>query len=171
MKRAVLVGVAVIVCCPMVFAQGTPIALTDKITSLDGLWIHDPAKGVTSSCPGTPDQTIRFSVTPQGVTLESRRLRALLPLDGSPVTVTSGIATATLDAGWLAITIRTPAPGGRDTTNVRRDVYVVNHDELTIWRNFTIEWRDGSLSSTVCSYRAALVYQRGNGSRESDKSK
>jgi hypothetical protein len=37
---------------------------------------------------------------------------------------------------------------------------VVNRDELTIWQNFTIEWPDGSLSSTACSYRQALVYQR-----------
>jgi len=57
------------------------------------------------------------------------------------------------------------------TTNVSRDVYIaerrqiplesnVNCDELTIWRNFTTEWPDGSLSSTVCSYREALVYRR-----------
>src|SRR5262245_24293488 len=161
MKRAVLVIVAVLACCPMgSFGQGTPIALTDKITSLDGLWIHDPTKGVTSSCPGTPDQTIRISISPQGVSVESGRPRALLPFDGTPVTVTSGVATATLDAGWLAITIRVSAPGGRGTTNVHRDVYVVNQDELTIWRNFTIEWPDGSISSTVCSYRSALVYRR-----------
>ena len=36
----------------------------------------------------------------------------------------------------------------------------VNYDELTIWRSFTVEWPDGSLSSTVCSYRTALVYRR-----------
>ena len=54
---------------------------------------------------------------------------------------------------------------------MNRDVYIadrrklplesnVNYDEQTIWRNFTTEWPDGSLSSTVCSYRAALVYRR-----------
>ena len=161
MKRAVLVVFAVLACCPMgSFDQGTSIALTNKITSLDGLWKHDPNKGVTSSCPGTPDQTIRISVSAQEVSVESERPKMLLPLDGIPVTVTSGVATATLDAGWLAITIRVPAPGGRGATNVHRDVYVVNQDELTIWRNFTIEWPDGSLSSTVCSYRSALVYRR-----------
>jgi hypothetical protein len=36
----------------------------------------------------------------------------------------------------------------------------VSHGELTIWRNFTIEWPDGSLSSSACSYRQVLVYQR-----------
>lgn len=93
--------------------------------------------------------------------VESGRLKGLLPFDGSPTTGTgSGIATAALDAGWLAITIRRIAPGGRGTTNVFREVYIVSHDELTIWRNFTIEWPDGSLSSTVCSYREVLVYQR-----------
>ena len=81
------------------------------------------------------------------------------------------VASAALDAGWLAITIRTIAPMNRGTTNVFRDVYIaerrqfplesnVNYDELTIWRNFTTEWPDGSLSSTVCSYREALVYRR-----------
>jgi hypothetical protein len=149
------------------FAQGipgTPIALTDKITSLDGVWIHNPTKGVRGSCATAVDQTeriIRIGVSPQGVNVESERLKRLLPLDGSPVTVrASTAATAALDAGWLAITIRVVAPMGRGTTNVHRDVYVVSADELTIWRNFTIEWPDGSLSSTVCSYRAALVYQR-----------
>ena len=168
MKRAVLVVVAVLACCPMrPFAQGirgTPIALTDKITSLDGVWIYDPTKGVRGSCDNTVDQTeriIRISVSPQGVNVESERLKKLLPLDGSPVTVRDlTAATAALDAGWLAITIRVIAPGGRGATNVHRDVYVGSHNELTIWRNFTIEWPDGSLSSTVCSYRQALVYQR-----------
>ena len=168
MKRAVLGVVAVLACCPTgSFGQGipsTPIALTDKITSLDGVWIYDPTKGVRGSCGNTVDQTeriIRISVSPQGVNVESERLKKLLPLDGSPVTVRdSTVATAALDAGWLAITIRVIAPGGRGATNVHRDVYIVSHDEMTIWRNFTIEWPDGSLSSTVCSYRQVLVYQR-----------
>ena len=167
MKRAVLVVVAVLACCLVrSFAQGvpgTPIALTDKVTSLDGVWIYDPTKGVRGSC-NLIDQTeriIRIGISPQGVSVESERLKQVLPLDGSPVTVRdSTVATAALDAGWLAITIRVIAPLNRGATNVHRDVYVVSDDELTIWRNFTIEWPDGSLSSTVCSYRQALVYQR-----------
>lgn len=168
MKRAVLVVAAALVCFPIgSFAQGirsTPITLTDKITSLDGVWIYDPTKGVRGSCDlaDQNDRIIRISVSTQGVNVESERLKKLLPLDGSPVTVRdSTVATAALDAGWLAITIRVAAPGGRGTTNVHRDAYIVSDDdELTIWRNFTIEWPDGSLSSTVCSYRQALVYQR-----------
>ena len=150
------------------FAQGKPLALTEKIASLDGQWIRDPAKGVTSSCPSTSttiDQTVRISVSPQAVSVESHGLKWLVPLDESPATVTgsgsfNGVATAAFDAGWLAITARQSAPGGRGTTNVFREVYVVSHDELTIWRNFNIEGPDGSLSSTVCSYREALVYRR-----------
>ena len=141
--------------------------MTEKITSLDGLWIRDPAKGVTGSCPSTStiDQTVRISVSPQAVSVESHRLKWLVPLDGSPPTVTgsgsfNGVASAALDAGWLAITTRQSAPGNRGTTNVFREVYVVSHDELTLWRNFTIESPDGSLRSTVCSYREALIYQR-----------
>ena len=169
MKRAVLIVVVVVLVCRPVasFGQGTPIQLTDKITSLDGLWIRDTAKGVTSSCPGTTtttrtiDQTVRISVSPQRVSVESHGLTWLVPLDGSPLTWSgSGVATAALDAGWLAITTRVIAPIGRGTTNVFREVYIASRDELTIWRNFTIEWPDGSLSSTVCSYREALVYQR-----------
>lgn len=167
MKRAVLVVAAALVCCPIgSFAQGirgTPITLTDKITSLEGVWIYDPTKGVRGSCDlaDQNDRIIRISVSPQGVDVESGRLKKLLPLDGSPVTVRdSTVATAALDAGWLAITIRVAAPMRRGATNVHRDVYVVSQDELTIWRNFTIEWPDGSLSSAGCSYRQALVYQR-----------
>ena len=169
MKRAVLVVVAGLVFCPMrSFGQGvpsTPITLTDKITGLDGVWIYDPAKGVRGSCSladqGPDDRIIRIGVSPQGVNVESERLKKLLPLDGSPVTVRDKtVASAARDAGWLAVTIRVVAPMDRGATNVHRDVYIVSDDELTIWRNFTIEWPDGSLSSTVCSYRAALVYRR-----------
>ena len=178
MGRAVFVVVAVLVCSPIrSFGQGvprTPITLTDKITHLEGVWALDPTKSVRGSCAteDQADQTIRISVSPQGVNVESGRLTKLLPLDGSPVTVRDKtVATAALDAGWLAITTRTIAPMNRGTTNVFRDVYIaerrqipleskVNYDELTIWRNFTTEWPDGSLSSTVCSYRAALVYRR-----------
>ena len=165
MKRAVLVLVVLVCCSIRPLAQGTRIELTDKITSLDGLWIRDTAKGVRGSCAGTTpsriDQTVRISVSPQRVSVESHGLKWLVPLDGSPTTWTgSGVATPTLDAGWLAITTRVIAPMGRGTTNVFREVYIASHDELTIWRNFTSEWPDGSLSSSVCSYREALVYQR-----------
>ena len=175
MKRAILVVVTVLACCPMrSFAQNTPITLTEKITSLDGLWIRDRAKGVTSSCPSTSttnpstntiEQTVRISVSPQGISIESARRKWIVPLDGSPSSMMdsgsrSPVATATLDAGWLALTARRTAPLDRGTTNVFREVYVASNDELTIWRNFTVEWPDGSLSSTVCSYREALVYRR-----------
>ena len=164
MRGKVLVAAAVLACCTVQsFAQSGPIALTDKITSLDGVWIYDPTAGVRGSCDlaDQNDRIIRIGVSRQGVRVGSERLTALLPLDGSSVTVrASTVATAALDAGWLAITIRVVAPNRRGTTNVHRDVYVVSDDALTIWRNFTIEWPDGSLSSTVCSYRQALVYRR-----------
>jgi hypothetical protein len=176
MRRAVFAVVAVVVCCPMgSFGQGipsTPVTLTDKITHLEGVWVLEPTKGVRGSCAtkDPPDQTIRISVSAQGVNVG--RPQALLPLDGRPVTLKDKtVASAALDAGWLAVTTRTIAPMNRGATNVFRDVYIaerrqipfesnVNYDELTIWRNFTVEWPDGSLSSTVCSYREALVYRR-----------
>ena len=117
MRRALFGVVAVLVCCPMgSFGQGvpsTPIALTEKITSLDGVWIYDPTRGVRGSCnlADQNDRIIRISVAPQGVNVESGRLTKLLPLDGSPVPVRDKtVATASLDAGWLAITIRVVAP-------------------------------------------------------------
>src|SRR5262245_7166771 len=155
MRRAGLIVGVVLACCPMgSFGQGipsTPITLTDKITHLDGVWILDPTRGVRSSCEGTTnndvDQTVRISISPQGVSIESHSLKWFVPLDGSPTVEGSGssnmVATAALDAGWLAITTRGIAPNGRGTTNVFREVYiaerrqipferVVNYDELTI---------------------------------------
>src|SRR5687768_9991749 len=137
MKRAVLVVAAALVCCPIgSFAQGirsTPITLTDKITSLDGVWIYDPTKGVRGSCDlaDQNDRIIRISVSPQGVNIESERLKTILPLDGSPVTVRDKtVATATLDAGWLATTVRVVAPNNRGATNVHRDVYIAERRQF-----------------------------------------
>jgi hypothetical protein len=100
----VLVVAAALVCWPIgSFAQGirsTPITLTDKITSLDGVWIYDPTKGVGGSCDLSDqnDRIIRIGVTPQGVNVESGRLTKQLPLDGSSVTVRdSTVATAALE--------------------------------------------------------------------------
>jgi hypothetical protein len=167
MKRAVLIVVAIVVCCPIGSSgqgiRSTPITLTEKITSLGGVWIYDPTKGVRGSCDvdDQDDRIIRISVSPQGVNVESDRSRMILPLDGSPVTVKDKtVATAALDAGWLATTVRVIAPVNRGATNVHRDVYIVSHGELTVWRDFTVEWPDGSLSSTACSYRQVVVYQR-----------
>jgi hypothetical protein len=167
MKRAVLIVVAVFGCCPMEsLGQGipsTPIILTDKITSLEGVWIYQPTKGVHGSCDlaDQNDRTIRIGVSPQGVRFESDRLKTLLPLDGTPVKLRdTAVAAAALDAGWLAITTRVVAPNNRGATNVHRSVYIVSHGELTVWLNSTVEWPDGSLGSPVCSYRQVLVYQR-----------
>src|SRR5678809_374366 len=167
MKRAVLIVIAILVCRPMgSFGQGissTPITLTEKITSLGGVWIYDPTKGLRGSCDlaDQNDRIMRISISPQGVNVESDRSKMLLPLDGSPVTLKDKtVATAALDAGWLAATVRVMAPMKRGATNVHRDVYIVSHGELTFWRNFTVEWPDGSLSSTACSYRQVVVYQR-----------
>lgn len=148
------------------FAQGQTIVLTEKIARLDGEWVRDRTRGVTSSCRGTSaiDDIVRIRVSAEVVRVESHRLTWLVPLDGRPPTLTGagsfkGEVIATLDAGWLAITSRQSAPNNRGATNVFREVYIGGDDELTIWRNFTIEWPDGSLSSTVCSYREALVYR------------
>jgi hypothetical protein len=162
--RASLSIVAVLVCGPIwLFGQGirsTPIALTDKITSLDGVWAHDPAKGVFGRT--TIDETIRISVSAQGVKIESSRPAALLPLDGSLVKLRdTAFTNASLDAGWLAVTIRVDAPRQPGVHSVYRDVYIAAGDELRIWRTFNIELPDGSLSQTISgANREVVVYRR-----------
>ena len=51
MKTAATIVVATLACCEMAsFAQGKAIAPTERITSLDGLWIRDRPRGF---CRGT----------------------------------------------------------------------------------------------------------------------
>ena len=161
-RAALVVGVAVLACFQVpLLAQGDSGALTEKITSLDGLWIRDPTKGVEGHCGNTIDETIRIGVSARGVNFESRRLTGLIRLDGSVTNVGggnfSGAASAALDAGWLAVTTRHTRAQG---TGVSRDVYDVQADELTIWRTFHFERPDGTLNQNACDGRQALVYQR-----------
>jgi hypothetical protein len=168
MKRASLVIVTVLACCPMLsFAQGKPIEPTERINSLDGQWTLDPTKGIDSGCGNTVDQTIRISVSPQGVDFESRRLAGLMKFDGSVTTMTglgnfNGAVSASLDGGWLALTTRRIRAAGASagSTNVQHDVYIVRGDELTIWRTFNVEWPDRTQRQDICGNRQAVVYQR-----------
>ena len=163
MERAALVVVVAVLACFQMpsFAQGDSVALIEKITNLDGLWIRDRTKGVEGHCGNTIDETIRISVSALGVGFESRRLTGLIQLDGSVTNVGggtfSGAASAALDAGWLAVTTRHKRAQG---TGVSRDVYVVQGDELTIWRTFLFERPDGTPNQNACDGRQALVYQR-----------
>src|SRR5438874_9532160 len=133
MKRAALViVVAVLVCCQMPsFGHGDSIGLTEKLTSLDGLWIWDRTRGVEGHCGNPVDETIRIGVSALGVSFASRRLTGLIKLDGSVTNVGggnfSGAASAALDAGSLAVTIRHKRAQG---TGVSRDVYVVRGNDL-----------------------------------------
>ena len=162
MKRAALVVVVACMACEMVsFAQGRAIGLTEKITSLDGLWVRDRTKGVEGYCGNTIDETIQIAVSASGVSFESRRLTGLLKLDGSVTNVGggnfSGAASASIDAGWLAVTNRHNRAQG---VGISRDVFVVRGDELTVWRTFHLEGPDGALDQNACDGRQALVYQR-----------
>lgn len=163
MKRAALVVVVAVVACFQMpaFAQGESIALTEKITSLDGLWVRDRTKGVEGQCGNTIDETIRIAVSPLGVSFESRRLTGLMKLDGSVTNVGggnfSGEASASLDAGWLAVTNRHTRVQG---TGISRDVFAVRGNELTVWRTFHLELPDGTLNQNACDGRQAIVYQR-----------
>jgi len=163
MKRAALVVVVVALAYGQMpsSAQGDSIGLTDKIKSLDGLWIRDRTKGLEGHCGNTIDETIRIGVSAQEVSFESRRLTGLIRLDGSVTNVGggnfSGAASASLDAGWLAVTNRHKRTQG---IGISRDVFAVQGNELTIWRTFHFERPDGTLNQDACDGRQALVYQR-----------
>jgi hypothetical protein len=168
MKRAALVVVTVLACGPMPsFAQGKPIEPTERINSLAGQWTQDPPKGIDSGCGNTNDQTIRISVSPQGVSFESRRLAGLMRFDGGVTTMTGlgnfdGAVSAAVDGGWLALTTRRIRAAGASagSANVQHDVFIVRGDELTIWRTFNVEWPDGTQRQDICGNRQAVVYQR-----------
>lgn len=163
MKRAALVlVVASLAWCEISsFAQGDGIKLTEKITRLDGRWIRDRTKGVEGYCGNTIDETIQITVSVSGVNFESRRLTGLLKFDGSVTNVGggnfSGAASASIDAGWLAVTNRHNRPQG---IGISRDVFVVQGDELTVWRTFHLEGPDGAPNQNACDGRQALVYRR-----------
>jgi hypothetical protein len=164
MKRAALLVLVAVACRTPSFAQDAPIALTANITNLDGQWTLDPTASVLGDCGNGSNEFVRIGVSARGVSFESRRLTGLLSLDGSVTQIGggnfSGAATATLDAGWLAVTIRRKRTRG--TTGIERSVYVVSGDELTVRRTFVIELPDGSLSRNVCGNGnpRTLVYQR-----------
>jgi hypothetical protein len=71
----------------------------------------------------------------------------LLPLDGALCTLKDKtVATAALDAGWLASTVRVMAPMTkgryqRPSRRLHREPWPTA-DDLA---NFTVEWPDGSL--------------------------
>src|SRR5215207_7501477 len=98
---------------------------------------------------------MRLSVSPAEISIQADRFfqgvssQTLMPigvvkLDGSETTLADGrTASASTDAGWLAVTTTRERNGG--FANVMREVYILskNGDELTVWRTLNVRRPDG----------------------------
>jgi hypothetical protein len=167
---AVAVAAAVMAASPRLAAQHIP--LTDKITRLDGTWERVPEKGWGGICGVPASNGMKLSVSAAEVAIEADRFfqgvssQTLLPigevkLDGSQTVLFTGhTATASTDAGWLAVTAIRQRPGG--FANVMREVYILNKngDELTVWRTLNVRRPDGLPDKIDCGNHHAIVYSR-----------
>jgi hypothetical protein len=161
---------AVAVVSPRLSAQQIP--LTDKITRLDGTWARVPEKGWGGICGVPASNGMRLSVSAeeisihadtfsQGVSSQTLMRIGEVKLDGSQTVLFTGrTATASTDAGWLAITTIQQRPGG--FANVMREVYILNKngDELTVWRTLNVRRPDGLPDKIDCGNHHAIVYSR-----------
>lgn len=160
---------ALLLAAPAVAQQ---IPITDKITRLDGTWVRAPEKGWGGICgvPASNGMEVRVSPTEIairrdtflfGVSSQSLQPFAVVKLDGSETFLADGrTATASHDAGWLAVTMTRPRPGA--PTLVMREVYILNRnrDELTVWRTLNGIFPDGSQGKIDCGNHHAIVYSR-----------
>jgi len=167
---AVAVATAMVAPSPRLAAQQIP--LTDKITRLDGTWERVPEKGWGGICGVPASNGMKLTVSPAEISIQADRFfqgvssQTLMPigevkLDGSQtVLVTGGTATASTDAGWLAVTTTQQRPGG--FANVMREVYILNKngDELTVWRTLNVRRPDGLPDKIDCGNHHAIVYSR-----------
>jgi hypothetical protein len=147
------------------FAQGidlTPgrlLPLTDKLTNLQGTWKEDPTRGVGSICGVRPYDAISFKVSPTEIAIDAGLWNAVLPLDGRDTRLSDGrVARATLDAGWLKITMTRERPWA--STLVMRETYIVLRGTLTIWRTLNGVFPDGTEGKIDCGNHHAIVYSR-----------
>jgi len=160
MSALVLVGT--VAAASAVLAQQKPFPLTDKLTNLAGTWVRDPARGTGGICGVNPADSLTITVTPTEVffspvaTPGATTISGTVKLDGSASMVSSGTATAALDAGWLAVTMRRERSGG--FVNVLREVYIPLRGELTIWRTLNVERPDGGPDKIDCGNHHAIVY-------------
>jgi hypothetical protein len=160
---------AVVAASPRLAAQ--QIALTDKITRLDGTWTRAPEKGWGGICGVPASNGMSLSVSPAEISIQadtfsqgvsSQRLMPIgvVKLDGTETTLSDGrTATASTDAGWLAITMTRERNG---FANVMREVYILNgnRDELTVWRTLNVRRPDGLPDKIDCGNHHAIVYSR-----------
>ena len=168
---AVAVAAAVVAAVsPRLAAQQIP--LTDKIARLDGTWGRVPEKGWGGICGVPASNGMKLRVSPAEISIHADRFsqgvssQTLMPigevkLDGSQTVLFTGrTATASTDAGWLAITTIQQRNVG--VANVMREVYILNKngDELTVWRTLNVTRPDGSQGKIDCGNHHAIVYSR-----------
>ena len=153
-----------LVCDASLGAQ-QPFPVTDKLSSLAGTWVRDATRGTGGICGVNPAEVITIAISPAAVTFKGGGARGdtetigTVKLDGTQTTLADGrTATAALDAGWLAVTMRHVRNGGY--TNVLREVYIVLRGDLTVWRTLNVELPDGSQGKIDCGNRQAIVYVR-----------
>jgi hypothetical protein len=135
------------------------IALTTKLTGLQGTWARDATRGTGGICGVPVADTIALKVSPTEVAVETDHLRGVFKLDGTETELSDGrTAAAALDAGWLAITMKRRR--GDYATNVMQEVYIVLGNDLTIWRVLNTVFADGTPGKIDCGNRHAIVYTR-----------
>jgi hypothetical protein len=141
-------------------AQRALIPLTPKLSDLAGAWRLDPTRGAGGICGVGPAPQVSLKVSPTEIEITSSFVHGVVKLDGSETRLFDGrTASATTDAGWLAVTMRRIRPGAA-ATNVMRDVYIVQGNDLTIWRTLNVEFEDGRDGKIDCGNRHAIVYTR-----------
>jgi hypothetical protein len=145
-------------------AQHAPFPLTDRLTGLEGTWVRDPARGAGGICGVNPPPVITIKVSANEITFDTGTLvgatgtNGMVRLDGSQTTLADGrSATAALDAGWLAVTMRRERGDG---ANVMREVCIALKGELTIWRTLNVELPDGTQGKIDCGNHHAIVYKK-----------
>jgi len=135
------------------------IALTPKLTQLEGKWARDATRGTGGICGVPVAESIVLKVSPTEVGIQTDRLTGVFKLDGTETKLSDGrTATAAVDAGWLAITMKRRR--GDVATNVMQEVYIVRGSELTIWRVLNTVFADGTQGKIDCGNRHAIVYAR-----------
>jgi hypothetical protein len=152
--------------------EAQQIAPTDKITRLDGTWLLEREKGWGGICGVPVSDELRLSVSPGEITVQAKFFSqgiqsptpiplGVIKLDGSVTTLSDGrTATASTDAGWLAVTMTRERGGG--LANVMREVYILNGNrgELTVWRTLNVRMADGTQGKIDCGNHHAIVYSR-----------
>ena len=145
-------------------AQHAPFPLTEKLTGLEGTWVRDPARGAGGICGVNPPPVVTIKVTASEITFDTGAMvgatgtTGTVRFDGTQTMLTDGrSASAALDAGWLAVTMRRERGGG---ANVMREVYIALKGELTIWRTLNVELPDGTQGKIDCGNHTAIVYRR-----------